>query len=71
MVAAADLYGDGNHGDAVFDGLSTVLGFTPNSEGVYTLDRDLQLETLTIGPGVAMRFENGCRIRVKGAFTTL
>lgn len=56
-------YGTGYDGTVSFDGVSTVLGFTP-SLGVYTLTRDIYCQNMTVGTNVLVKTA-GYRVFVK------
>jgi len=61
------VYGTGDDGSVVFDGSSTVLGFSPSSS-IYSLDRDVYCYNLTINDNVSLQ-PNGYRIFVKNILT--
>lgn len=53
-------FGDGSDGDITYDGSTTILGVVPSSS-VYTLDRDIYAENMTVNSGVKIK-TNGYRI---------
>jgi hypothetical protein len=54
VVSAQDYLGDGSDGSPTFDGAATILGLVP-SGNVYTLTRDLFLDSPTINNGVTIK----------------
>jgi hypothetical protein len=69
FIDAADpIYGTGSDGNAVLNGIDTVLGMVPGSEGqddnVYSMTRDMYFHNLTINDQVRLA-PKGYRIFVK------
>ena len=65
--ASLGFYGDGSDGSVTFDGSTVVLGITP-SLNIYTLARDIFLNSSTINSGVSI-ITNGFRIFCKGTLS--
>lgn len=61
------IYGDGSDGSPTFDGSTTILGMAPSSS-VYTMTRDLYLDSPTINNNVTIKTV-GFRFFVKGVLT--
>ena len=64
---AGALFGDGSDGTVTFDGVATILGMVPVAN-VYTMTRDLYLDTATINTGITLN-TGGFRIFVKTLLT--
>lgn len=69
VTASASLgfYGDGSDSSQTFDGSTVILGITPSSN-IYTLARDIYLDSSTINSGVFI-LTNGYRIFCNGTLT--
>lgn len=61
------IFGEGNDGEATFDGTATVISLAPTSN-VYKLVKDIYCTNLTVNSGVTL-FTNGFRVFVNGTFT--
>ena len=67
LSSTCGIYGDGSDGAHTFDGIATILGFAPVGN-VYTLTRDIFLQSSTIDGGVSIN-TNGFRIFCNGTLT--
>lgn len=65
LVTSFPYFSDGSDGSVTFDGTTTILGLVP-SGNVYTLTRDLLLDTATVNSGVTIKL-NGWKLYGKTA----
>ena len=61
------IYGDGSDGLLTWDGSATILGLVP-AANVYTLNRDIYMDSSTINSGVSI-ISNGFKIFCNGTLT--
>jgi hypothetical protein len=66
---APGMFGDGNDGNLVFDGVATVNGLVPGA-GVYTATRDIYANNCTVTGATTTLFMGPYRLYVKGTLTT-